>query len=185
MSGIKSILVHVDASPRSEFRLQATRSLAEQHGADVLALYGVVPRALQFPYADGMSAQLMGELAVVDETQRNDARKLFDKAVAGGLQRASWLDPVEALSLRDFSRQALYADLVVLGQRQREQLDDSGLPGDFVESVLIDSGKPVLVVPYIGIQGSVGRTVVIAWNCLLYTSPSPRDGLLSRMPSSA
>ena len=23
------------------------------------------------------------------------------------------------------------------------------------------------------------------WHCLLYTSPSPRDGLLSRMPSSA
>ena len=23
------------------------------------------------------------------------------------------------------------------------------------------------------------------WNCLLYTSPSPRDTLLSRMPSSA
>ena len=28
------------------------------------------------------------------------------------------------------------------------------------------------------------KTVVIK-NCLLYTSPSPRDGLLSRMPSSA
>ena len=25
----------------------------------------------------------------------------------------------------------------------------------------------------------------MAWGCLLYTSPSPRDGLLSRMPSSA
>ena len=25
----------------------------------------------------------------------------------------------------------------------------------------------------------------LAGNCLLYTSPSPRDGLLSRMPSSA
>ena len=25
----------------------------------------------------------------------------------------------------------------------------------------------------------------MATNCLLYTSPSPRDGLLSRMPSSA
>ena len=24
-----------------------------------------------------------------------------------------------------------------------------------------------------------------AWNCLLYTSPSPRDATLSRMPSSA
>ena len=28
-----------------------------------------------------------------------------------------------------------------------------------------------------------GKTVIMA--CLLYTSPSPRDGLLSRMPSSA
>ena len=26
---------------------------------------------------------------------------------------------------------------------------------------------------------------VVPWLCLLYTSPSPRDGLLSRMPSSA
>ena len=25
----------------------------------------------------------------------------------------------------------------------------------------------------------------VSYNCLLYTSPSPRDGLLSRMPSSA
>ena len=25
----------------------------------------------------------------------------------------------------------------------------------------------------------------VDWVCLLYTSPSPRDGLLSRMPSSA
>ena len=28
-------------------------------------------------------------------------------------------------------------------------------------------------------------TLEFMWNCLLYTSPSPRDGLLSRMPSSA
>ena len=27
--------------------------------------------------------------------------------------------------------------------------------------------------------------VLRAYGCLLYTSPSPRDGLLSRMPSSA
>ena len=26
---------------------------------------------------------------------------------------------------------------------------------------------------------------ILEWACLLYTSPSPRDGLLSRMPSSA
>ena len=31
----------------------------------------------------------------------------------------------------------------------------------------------------------VGKYPIMIGNCLLYTSPSPRDGLLSRMPSSA
>ena len=30
-----------------------------------------------------------------------------------------------------------------------------------------------------------GASILVVNNCLLYTSPSPRDGLLSRMPSSA
>ena len=30
-----------------------------------------------------------------------------------------------------------------------------------------------------------GRHAGLVYSCLLYTSPSPRDGLLSRMPSSA
>ena len=37
------------------------------------------------------------------------------------------------------------------------------------------------------LAGSSGSSVnvTVKWDCLLYTSPSPRDGLLSRMPSSA
>ena len=31
----------------------------------------------------------------------------------------------------------------------------------------------------------IPRGMLEFWFCLLYTSPSPRDGLLSRMPSSA
>ena len=163
MSGIKSILVHLDASSHCEARLQVARSLAEQHDADVAALFGAVPRALQFPSAEGMSSQLMGELNTLDESRRADAKAIFDKAVADGLRRATWLDPIEAISLRDFSRLALFSDLVVLAQRQRDQFADSGVPGDFVETVLIDSGKPVLLVPYIGVRGSVGRSIVVAW----------------------
>ena len=40
------------------------------------------------------------------------------------------------------------------------------------------------------LKGHFGKVVSVSWlpdsnSCLLYTSPSPRDGLLSRMPSSA
>ena len=36
------------------------------------------------------------------------------------------------------------------------------------------------------IEGLKSKDLIgIPWRCLLYTSPSPRDGLLSRMPSSA
>ena len=35
------------------------------------------------------------------------------------------------------------------------------------------------------VQRFVDKTTITVYPCLLYTSPSPRDGLLSRMPSSA
>ena len=44
-------------------------------------------------------------------------------------------------------------------------------------------------ISYLGQRGGCGKEIVIKhsneYSCLLYTSPSPRDGLLSRMPSSA
>ena len=52
--------------------------------------------------------------------------------------------------------------------------------------------KPIIVGPDSEIVDGQGRFqackalgLPIYYTCLLYTSPSPRDGLLSRMPSSA
>ena len=41
------------------------------------------------------------------------------------------------------------------------------------------------IVPAIYKAGELKNIVALVLDCLLYTSPSPRDGLLSRMPSSA
>ena len=38
---------------------------------------------------------------------------------------------------------------------------------------------------YLDNPAGIGEHSDLAETCLLYTSPSPRDGLLSRMPSSA
>ena len=75
--------------------------------------------------------------------------------------------------------------------------------GDFVEKdqpiAEVDSDKATLELPAeesgtITLKAEVGDAVAVgavvclidtSVSCLLYTSPSPRDGLLSRMPSSA
>ena len=69
----------------------------------------------------------------------------------------------------------------------RHAMEDLGIPGavlmenaarsvaDWVEENRLKNDREAAVVVCCG-KGN---------NCLLYTSPSPRDGLLSRMPSSA
>ena len=57
--------------------------------------------------------------------------------------------------------------------------DNHDINYDAIEAIvddLINSGVHGLIV-----AGTTGEY----YSCLLYTSPSPRDGLLSRMPSSA
>ena len=54
--------------------------------------------------------------------------------------------------------------------------------GDLTFKVCKDVIDDIVLIP----EGKVCSTILQLYNdCLLYTSPSPRDGLLSRMPSSA
>ena len=65
-----------------------------------------------------------------------------------------------------------------------------------VVEVLVEAEVFLTVVVHLGVDNLEGiltrgegavvvLLLLLLWGCLLYTSPSPRDGLLSRMPSSA
>ena len=77
-------------------------------------------------------------------------------------------------------------------------LDDGFIGGEVYDALLVIkndfatagkihiTGAPILVEDVQrGISGDSRRFLPIAIVCLLYTSPSPRDATLSRMPSSA
>ena len=61
----------------------------------------------------------------------------------------------------------------------------SNLNGEY--EIQVEPGDRNLVFQYVGYQSEILalETVEGVQTCLLYTSPSPRDATLSRMPSSA
>ena len=70
----------------------------------------------------------------------------------------------------------LKAKLLVIAKEQRAA-EISDIKGDIVEAAWGNQIRNYVFHPY--------QMVKDLRTCLLYTSPSPRDGLLSRMPSSA
>ena len=162
-SSLKQVLVHLDATLAAPLRLSAARQIAQQHGAALAALYATVPVYLELPYAPEMSASVAAALVDVDNERRAATRKMFDETMRTPGPIASWGDTSEVPIIGAFAAQALYADLLVLGQRNPEDPAAATVPADFPESIMLASGKPAMVVPHVGWSGPIGDTVAIAW----------------------
>lgn len=160
---ITQLLVHLDATARSAGRLELACSIAKAHGAAVTALYAVTPTVLELPYVPEAGPSVAAVLAGNDEQHRAAARAAFDRARATLEVPLAWAEVGDAPVLPAFSRQALYADLLVLGQHDPSEAAAAGVPGDFPEAVMALSGKAALVLPYAKQPAEVGATVAIAW----------------------
>jgi len=57
---------------------------------------------------------------------------------------------------------ARYADLVLIGQTDAS--DDSKVPTDFPERLVLAAGRPVLILPAVGKFATIGKRILIAWN---------------------
>jgi nucleotide-binding universal stress UspA family protein len=163
MNPIRSILVHLDASPRSAERLRLARTLAAKQGATVTALFAVTPIYLDAALAFTADANTAALLQEAEAAQRQSARATFEHEAVRPSASAALAEPTTGPTSADFAAQALYADLMLLGQHDRADPLAYGVPADFVQSVLIQSGRPALVVPYVGTFADVGREVLVAW----------------------
>ncbi len=164
MSAIRSLLVHIDASARAEERLRVALGLAREHRAELTAMYAVSSIAAEFPFAMVGDPTATAALLDAEAEIRQRARATFDRVAAESDARPTWVE-IDLQPERAVSRQARYADLLVLGQQEPGTESSDGLSPRFVESVLIDSGRAALVVPYVGRPSSapIGKVAVVAW----------------------
>jgi nucleotide-binding universal stress UspA family protein len=161
---IKTILVHVDQSRHVPQRMRIAADLALRHGAHLI---GAAATGLsRFVAATGginlqdpalaqhlqfLRRQAEAALAQFEETVRAAGvpsweRQLVEDEPAGGL-----------------SLLARYADLVVASQTD---LDEAlpGLPTDLPEYLLLNAGRPVLLLPYAGQFERIGQRALVAWD---------------------
>jgi nucleotide-binding universal stress UspA family protein len=163
MSPIRNVLVHMDDGPRNASRLRVARDIASQQEAALTALYAVSSLVASAPF-EAVVAGGMGIFALqeIDESRLKMARTVAEHARAEPGIGFEWRESGAAGPLPSLVHQAFYADLLVLGQYDPD-LRNSGVPQDLVESVVLASGRPAIVIPYTGVRRPIGGTVLIAW----------------------
>ena len=162
-TALTQLLVHMDATPLAARRLEAACRIAQAQGAAVTALYAVTSALAVLPFSPEGGGAVVAPLRDIDDERRKEARARFDQVASAAAVRPAWAEVRDEPMLRVFSQQALYADLMVLGQHDPADPAASGVPPDFAEAVLAISGKPALILPYVGTPERIGQTVAIAW----------------------
>jgi nucleotide-binding universal stress UspA family protein len=162
----KTILVHVDHSIHAHDRITAAAQLAQANEAHLIgtAFTGIS----RFAYHGTEGGGVIPELDIAAELATIKARNIralatFDAiaAAVGVLSYEGRLvddDPAGGLAL-----QARYADLVVLSQTDRDD-PAARVVSDIPEYVMLNGGRPVLIIPYAGSFPTFGSNALVAWD---------------------
>jgi nucleotide-binding universal stress UspA family protein len=160
----KTLLVHADLSPHAAQRLRVAAELARGFEAHLVgaAMTGVS----RFLYQDSSIDLTRTVLAVQMDALRSQADRALDDfdAAANSAGVASFErcladdDPNGALA-----QHARYADLVVVSQADPDDAYARLFP-DLPEYVMLNGGRPVLVLPYAGRFESLGSHALLAWD---------------------
>ncbi|VTU30976.1 Universal stress protein family protein [Variovorax sp. PBL-H6] len=174
---IRSILVHLDGSTHAEARLHLGHQLAQLHDAVLTALFAVTPQYLPLLPLEGdsLASRMAGR---IDPGHRAHAHELVERARSWGKVSVEWLELSGEPVIPSFARRAMSADLLVLGQRDPADAAAFDVPGDFAEAVIIDGGRPAVVVPFAGSATPQPKTVLVAWK----STPECARALAASLP---
>lgn len=155
---VKDILVHLDGSERSRVRLEIAIRLAQTNKARLTGLFARVEHS-----APSVVARKASEWLV---RMAGEAETLFNSLTSAAGIDARW----RALPFGEYNyviREVVicsrYSDLVVLGQIDPDD-PDGAMPEELPEQVVLHSGRPVLIIPYVGAFPTLGQNTIIAWN---------------------
>jgi len=160
----KDMLLLLDDTRGAAGRVRAAVAFARSHAAEVDALHLSMHQEIPGYIAVELSSSVLALRDEALEKEGKASRQSFEGAckaagIAGRFRQAI-ASPGELADTAIAA--ARLSDLVVLGQPDEEE---GGWIGPWLlESVLLGSGRPALVVPYIGAHETIGRNVLVGWD---------------------
>lgn len=172
---IKDLLVHVNVSAHCRPRLEIAAHLAKAFDAHLTALYTSASGDVPFFMMEEIASNLQPTMRAWSMDKRDKVKAAFDASCREAGIVADWQE-VGADVDTMVPYQARYADLTIIGQVDSEEL----LPRseyEVPERVALDSGRPVLVVPYAGKFTAIGRRILVGWNGSPQSARAVNDAL--------
>ncbi|MGO9483930.1 MAG: hypothetical protein ACLPX9_05020 [Rhodomicrobium sp.] len=173
---LRDILVHLDSGPRTAERLALAIHLAKRGNAKLAGVF-----------AQRADAYQVGVVAVwppESYTRAADAsRQQFEAAVAE-LPDARWIDINRGSDheiVHRLTEAARHYDLTILGQEDEDA--PKIVPRELIEQLIVESGRPVLVVPYAGHFSDTGARPLMAWTDSRAAVRALNDGLVLMQPN--
>ena len=161
----KTILVHLDHTDRCSARVALAAGLARAHGSHLIGLLpsglydGIIP-------ADAIPTGVTDFIAESANYLRRRAEAIsssFRTQVSGPNPVSHEIRPVDGTTVDAIVDHGHSSDLIVLGQEDRSIRSDIPAHG-LVAQVMLEVGRPVLVVPFVGIAGPAVEHALVAWD---------------------
>ncbi|HXP74224.1 MAG TPA: universal stress protein [Stellaceae bacterium] len=160
----KEIMVTLEPGAGLERRMLHAADLALSHEAHLVGLSVIEPLNLAGYFSPGLEAVIEIEERHLQAAE-NAARKVEAafQAICARLGISSeWrLGKGDAADVT--VEHARYVDLTIVGQVNPES-PPPGTAATLPERVALTSGRPVLVIPYVGRYETVGSRVLVSWN---------------------
>jgi nucleotide-binding universal stress UspA family protein len=156
-------------------RLDFAIRLAQGHDAHLVAVYVVAIAPIhQYTEAD-LGPELIEAHDRFMRESAEEAKRQFDEKTSHAGIAAEWRQ-VEGAVPEMLVLNSRYADLAIVGQRVPGRLDAGAAP-ELPDHVVMDVGRPAIVVPHTGAPDTVGRRVLLAWNASRAAARATNDAL--------
>jgi nucleotide-binding universal stress UspA family protein len=160
----KTILVHVDDTSRTPNRIKLAAELAIKLEAHLLGIAdtGVSRFIYQDGNINGVDPSLLSHLEYLRERAGQHISDFKKQADSLGVHSFEG-DITQDDAMGGIGMRARYCDLVVVGQTNPDE-SSPAVMDDFPEYMILNSGRPILVVPYAGEFKNIGKRPLVAWD---------------------